>query len=230
MARSGGDRPGSGRRDRQATRPGNGSFGADRAVSPVVGTVMMVALTLLLASVIVAGLSAQADLSAEEEAVENIGPETATGNPWTGSLNDLIQLSNNEAGASGVRIRINFTIQSGSDTIGNSLNSVETDVQSGSPDMFSDTDEADLSKAVVDTDGDGNGETDLESDINGWQVSDGGSTLKIEFSGSVYSATAGDSIIIVFGSVDNPPSPGTYDVRIQTSGDGNWQDGSLTVE
>jgi len=202
---------------------------AKRAISPVVGTVLMVALTLLLASVIVAGLSTYAEFGTEEEAVEGIGPETATGNPWAGSLSDLIQVSDDEAGASDVRVRVNFTVQTGSSTVGNSLNSVEADVQTGSPDMFSETDEADLEKAVVDTDGDGEGETDLESDLDGWQVSNGGSTIKIEFSGSAYTAQAGDSIIIVFGDVDNPVSPGTYDVQIQTSGDGNWQSGTITV-
>lgn len=191
----------------------------------------MVGLTLLLASTIVATLAmADEEIDESEEALEGIGPETVTGNQWSGSLSDLVQLSDNEAGASGVRVRINFTVEPGSDTDGNSLNSVEVDVQTGSPDMFSGTGQADLERAVVDTDGDGTAETDIESDLNGWQVSNGGSTAKIEFSGSVYTADEGDSIIIVFGNVDNPPTAGTYDVRVQTSGDGNWQSGTITVE
>lgn len=228
MGRWGPDRPRLGPRDGQTGHSGARSGRTHRGVSPILGTVLMVALTLLLASVIVAGLSGSADLSEERETV-GIEHDTATGNPWTGSLSDLIVLSNDEAGASGVRVRINFTVTSGSDTVGNSLNSVETKVQSGSP-MFSGTAQGDLSTAVVDTDGDGTGETDLESDLNGWTVSDGGSRLKIEFGGSAYTAAAGDAIIIVFGSVDNPTSPGTYTVEIQTSGDGNWQTGDLTID
>lgn len=207
-----------------------GPDGRDSAVSPVIGTVMMVTLVLLLATMIVAALPAYADFSMEEETIDEIGPNTVTANPWAGSLGELIQLSDNEADASDVRVRINFTIASGSSTIGNSLNSVETDVQSGSPDMFSNTSTDDVEKAVVDTDGDGEGDIDLEGDINGWQVTDNGSQLKIEFTGSAYTAQPDDSIIIVLGNVENPPTIGTYDVRIQTSGDGNWQDGNITVE
>lgn len=192
----------------------------------------MVALTLLLASVIVATMATfPSELNESRESLENIEPETATatGNPWAGSLGDLIQLSNSEAGASGVRVRVNFTVQPGSDTIGNSLNSVEVDVKSGDPDMFSGTVQDDLEEAVVDTDGDGDAEEDIESRLDGWQVSNNGSRVKIEFADPVYTVQEGDSVIIVFGNVDNPLTPGTYDVRVQTSGDGNWQNGQITV-
>lgn len=202
-----------------------------RAVSPVVGTVLMIALTLLLASVIVASLgSFSSKVKQPDESIEVITTETATANPWEGAIGDLVRLSNDQAGATGVRIQVNFTVNSGSDTIGNSLNSVKLDVQTGSPDMFTGTSQDDLRKAVVDTDADGAPEENIESDLNGWQVSNGGSTVKVEFSGSAYTAAAEDSIIIVFSNVDNPPAPGTYDVRVETSGDGNWQSGTITVE
>lgn len=210
--------------ERRGERPAAGN----RATSPVVATVMMVVLVLLLASMIVVGLSAYGEFGSEEATIERIGEQTATGNPWGGSLSELIQVDDDEAGASDVRVRISFPIQADSDTDGNSLNSVEADVQTGSPDMFSKTDEADLESAVVDTDG--GSEVDLEDDLDGWTVSEGGSRVKIEFSGSAYTADTGDTIVIVFGNVENPPDPGTYDVRIQTSGDGNWQSGTITVE
>lgn len=210
--------------------------GSERAVSPVIGTVLMVVLTVLLASTVVAALTTfPAELDESRESFENVeadtptGPATATGNPWEGSLGDLIQVSDSEAGATGVRIRVNFTIQPGSDTIGNSLNSLKIDLQTASPDMFSGTGQDDLEKAVVDTDNDGDAETDVEGDLNGWQVSNGGSTVKVEFSGSTYTAAEGDSIVIVLGNVDNPTTAGTYDVQIQTSGDGNWQSGQITI-
>jgi len=82
----------------------------------------------------------------------------------------------------------------------------------------------------VDTDGDGRIDDDIQSDINGWGVSDGGSTLRVELGGSEYTnPQAGDTIILTVGNVDNPASPGTYDVRIQTSDDGNWQEGRITI-
>jgi len=190
----------------------------------------MVVLTVLLASTVVAVLTTYpSERDKSRESFENVEPETATGNPWEGSLGELIQVSNSEAGATGVRIRINFTIQPGSDTAGNSLNSLKIDVQTTSPDMFSGTGQDDLEKAVVDTDGDGDAEEDVEDRLDGWQVSNGGSTVKIEFSDPVYAVQEGDSVIIVFGNVDNPLTAGTYDVQIQTSGDGNWQDGQITI-
>jgi len=90
------------------------------------------------------------------------------------------------AGETDVRMEINFEIQPGSPAIGNSLNSVEIDVQSGSPDVFSGTNQSDVVEMGVDTDGDGVIENDIQSDINGWTISDGGSTLKIELGGSAY--------------------------------------------
>jgi len=134
------------------------------------------------------------------------------------------------AGETDVRMEVNFEIQPGSPAIGNSLNSVEIDVQSGSPDVFSGTNQSDVVEMGVDTDGDGVIENDIQSDINGWTISDGGSTLKIELGGSAYTnPQAGETIILVVDNVDNPTSPGTYDVRIQTSGDGNWQHGSISI-
>jgi hypothetical protein len=190
----------------------------------------MVVLTVLLASTVVAVLTTfPAELDESKSSFDDAAQETATGNPWAGSLGELVQLSDSEAGATGVRVRINFTIQAGSDTIGNSLNSVKVDVQTGDPNMFGGTSQSDLEKAVVDTDGDGDGEEDVEERLVGWVTSNGGSTVKIEFADPVYTVQESDSVIIVFGNVDNPPSAGDYNVRIQTSGDGNWQNGQITV-
>jgi len=211
--------------ERQDGAEGSGES-VQQAVSPVVGVVLVVALTLLLASVVTAGLASLAQ--DRREKAEEIGIETATGNPWIGSPSGLVQLSDDRAGASDVRYRMNFTIEPGSDTVGNSLNSVELEVRTGSPDMFSGTSEADLQKAAIDEGSDGTIDRIITDDVNGWKVSDGGSTVKIEFSGA-YVAEASDSIIVVFGDVDNPNSPGTYDLAAQTSGDGNWHDGSITI-
>jgi hypothetical protein len=143
---------------------------------------------------------------------------------------DLLWMHDTTAGATNVQMEVQFEIQPGSSTVGNSLNSVETDVQSGSPDMFSGTTQSDAARVGVDTDGDGTIENDIQSDINGWTVSNGGSTLTVEFTGSAYTnPQAGETIVAVVDNVDNPSSAGTYDVQIQTSGDGNWQSGNITV-
>lgn len=204
-----------------------------RAISPVVGTVLMVALTLLLASVVTAGLvgvgDGLGDRAAEfERTVEATG--TATGNPWIGSLGGLIQPADDDAGASDVRYRIHFDIDAGDPTVGNSLNSVEVRVVTGSTSMFAGTSQADLEKVTIDTDEDGAGDQDITADVNGWTVSDGGATLKIGFGGSAYTAQPDDSVIVIVDGVDNPTSPGTYDVEAQTSGDGNWQTGQIDID
>ena len=141
---------------------------------------------------------------------------------------ELVRMGDRTANATDVEMEINFQIEAGSQTIGNSLNSMEIDVQSGSPDMFSGTSRSDVVEMGVDTDGDGRIDNDIESDINGWDVSNG-STLKVKLGGSEYTnPQAGDTIILTIDNVDNPTS-GTYDVQIQTSDDGNGQDGSITI-
>lgn len=143
---------------------------------------------------------------------------------------ELIWMHDPTAGASGVEMEVRFEIQPGSPTIGNSLNSVEIDIGSGSPDMFTGTDQADVVTLGVDTDGDGTVDDDISGDVDAWTVSDGGSTLKVGLSGAAYTnPQAGEVIVLVVEDVDNPPSPGTYDAEVQTSGDGNWQSGSLNI-
>lgn len=201
----------------------------DRAVSTVIGVSLMVVLTVLLASVVAANLvTLEGNLERNTAQFEDEVP-TASANPWSGEQGDLVRISDDRAGATDVRYRINFTIRPGSDTIGNSLNSVELDVTTGQPDMFSGTAQANLEEVLIDQGSDGSVDQRIKSDVNGWSVANGGSELKIEFAGSAYSATADDSVVVVFDGVDNPTSPGTYDLEVQTSGDGNTHTGIITI-
>lgn len=186
----------------------------------------MVVLTILLASMVSAGLLTSGD-RLEEPDLET-ATETASGTPWIGDLGGLIQPSDDTAGATDVRYRVNFTISDGSDTIGNSLNSVELRTSGSSPDMFSATSQSSLDRAYVDTDGDGDVDQDISDDVNSWSVSNGGSTVKVGFGGE-YTAQADHSIVITFDGVDNPDTAGTYTLEAQTSGDGNWQQGTIEI-
>lgn len=143
---------------------------------------------------------------------------------------DLIVPMDDTTPATDVEYRVNFDIRSGSDTIGNSLNSVEINVEqvTGTTDMFTGTDQSNLTVIGVDKDGDGTIDEDITSDVNGWTVSDSGTTLKIELSGTAYSAQEGHTIIARFDGVTNP-DPGRYSVQAQTSGDGNTHFGNITV-
>lgn len=210
--------------------------GRRRGVSPVIGVVLMVVLTVLLASVFAAGLGVFNDSIEQsdrqfQEAVARGTVETASVNPWGGDRGDLIQPANDQAGATDVRYRVNFTIRSGSDTIGNSLNSIRIEVPTATPNMFSNTSESDLERLVIDEGSDGSIDRDITDDvsISDWQISNGGSQLKIVFDGSAYTPSADESIVMILDGVDNPESAGTYDVDAETSGDGNIHDGEITI-
>lgn len=212
-----------------------------RGVSPVVGVVLLVVITLLLASVLAAGATVYAQSLDADEAMPTTGETatatstatptvTATEDEWTGTPGELFRLGDDAAAATNVTFRVNFTIQEGSPTIGNSLNSVYLEVTTGSPDMFSNTSQSDLTTFGVDTDSDGEIEEDIAYDVDGWSVKNDGTALKIGLGGSAYTPEAGHSIVVVFDGVDSPDSSGTYDLEAQTSGDGNWHLGNVTVE
>jgi len=147
---------------------------------------------------------------------------------WIGP--QLFAPFNKEPGLEDVEYGYHFQIQEGSETIGNSFSSVEIKVETGSPDIFGGTGEEDLVRAGVDKDGDGDLDRNLTEDVDEWNIQDGGSKLKIGFGGSKYTDTeAGDEIVIQIENLSNPDSPGEYDVKSQTSGDGNWQSDTFIV-
>jgi flagellin-like protein len=200
-----------------------------RGVSPVIGVIVMVVLVLLLASVFATGaLRFGDDLSDPSFSTDN--DSALSGNPWSGNREDLVRLSDTRAGATDVSYRVNFTVEEGSDTIGNSLNSVYLEVTTEpKPDLFSETERADLVRVGIDENSTGSIDREITGDVDDWTVENGGAALKIGFSGSAYTASANDSVIVVFEGAKNPDSPGEYDLRAETSGDGNTHYGTITI-
>lgn len=141
--------------------------------------------------------------------------------------NDLICAYNRVSGAEDVKYSISFRIEEDSDTIGNSLDSVRLKTDSGEP-MFSDTGWENLERAGVDTDQDREFEINLTKEKDDWIIKDDGSGLKIEFGSNYENPEAHDLIYLRFDGVSNPDT-GVYDAEIQTSGDGNWQYGSIDI-
>lgn len=201
----------------------------NRGVSPVLGVFLAVVVTLLIASFISFHLTAVGSGLDNKQAQFEDSVSTLSGNPWSGEKGDLFRVSNNRAGATDVKYRVNFTIENGSPTVGNKLNHIVLEVNTGSPDMFSNTDRADLITAGVDEDSDGTIDQDLSNYVDQWEVMNGGTSVKINFPGSGYTASANDSIIIVFDGVDNPGTPGDYELRAETNNDGNWHNGTVTI-
>lgn len=196
-----------------------------RGASPVIGVILIVVLTMLLASIFAGGIGG----FGKNIQTPQYSTQTLAGNPWSGSPGDLVRISDTTAGATDVTYRVNFTIEPGSDTIGNSLNSLYLEVTTGSVETFSSTQQSDLGKVIIDESSDGTTDQEITSDVTGWQVQSGGSALKIEFSGSAYTAQENDSIIVLFEGAKNPDIAGTYDLRAETSGDGNWHYGTITI-
>jgi len=189
----------------------------------------MIVITILLASIFaVETLTFGEDLDERDGQFEG-AVETMSGNPWSGERGDLVRVANNRAGATDVTYRVNFTIRPGSNTIGNSLNSVYLEVTTGSPAMFSNTELADLKWVGVDEGSDGTIDQYITDDVDSWQIQNDGTALKIGFSGSAYTASPNDSVIVIFNGVENPSDAGEYDLRAETSGDGNWHYGTITI-
>ncbi len=122
-----------------------------------------------------------------------------------------------------VAYRSNFTIEPGSNTIDNSMNSVDIDTNA-SQDMFSGITFDNITYAGVDKDPlDGKIDKSLMYKQNGVDVSNDGSDIKIKFEGDdSYYASANDSMLIRIEGVRNP-STGYYTVDATTSGDNNEQ-------
>lgn len=201
----------------------------NRAVSPLVGVLLLVVLTLLISSVISYQLTELGGGLESKRAQYEDSVATLSGNPWSGEKGDVFRVSNNEAGATNVKYRVNFTIEPGSPVVGENLGHLYIEVTTGTPDMFSNSELDDLITAGVDVDSDGSIDYDLSSDIAGWEVKNGGSGLKIDSDDTDYVASEGDSIIMVFEGVDNPDSPGEYELRAETNGKGNWHNGTITI-
>ncbi|PSQ09183.1 hypothetical protein BRC93_13510 [Halobacteriales archaeon QS_5_70_15] len=200
-----------------------------RGLSPVIGVLLMIVITILLASIFaVETLTFGEDLDERDGQFEG-AVETMSGNPWSGERGDLVRVANNRAGATDVTYRVNFTIRPGSNTIGNSLNSVYLEVTTGSPAMFSNTELADLKWVGVDEGSDGTIDQYITDDVDSWQIQNDGTALKIGFSGSAYTASPNDSVVVIFDGVENPSDAGEYDLRAETSGDGNWHYGTITI-
>jgi hypothetical protein len=162
--------------------------------------------------------------------LELIEPEDENGKGDT-RQDSLLWLEDRTAGASDSTMHVDFTIEENSDTIGNSLNSVEITMQDSSLSLFSGTSWKNVGTAGVDKTGDGEIDRKLPTGEDDWIVKDSGSRLKIEFSGSAYTnVKAGHTIHIAFDGVTTPADEGTYAGTVQTSGDGNYQHDTIQIE
>lgn len=191
----------------------------ERAVSAVVGVAVMLVIVVVVSSVI-AGFVLSYDDSLNDPDIdsENV-------NPW-GDDDALLAPEDATAGAVDVRYRVLIEIKD-SDMNGDSLNELEVSVVTNDQ-MFQGTGPPDIEQFEVErTDGT---VMDIESDVNGWDIRNGGSELEIQLTGSEYpNPSTGDVITVIFDGVDNPSSSGTYDLTVTLNQDEDEQDGELEI-
>jgi flagellin-like protein len=198
-----------------------------RGISPLVGTVLMVVLTLLLASMFAAGTTGLADLGTEREQVADLTDRS--GDDYRA---ELIWARDDGAGETTAHV-VNYTIATGSDTAGNSLNSVVIEYPDGTADVSGVDERREIETVGIDEDRDGTIDVDATDDVeccppsDGVKVSDGGNTLTIELSGN-HNLEEGDSLIVEFESVDNPGAS-DHDVTVSVNGDVS-DSGTLEIE
>ncbi|MFB6103191.1 MAG: hypothetical protein ABEJ73_11590 [Haloplanus sp.] len=194
---------------------------AERAISPVVGVALALVITLLLATMFAVGAVEMADFGRERRQVDDLtnGSSAGAGGDYR---SELIWARDDGAATTTTHV-VNYSIAPGSDTAGNSLNSVVIEYPDGSADV-SDVDErAEILVVGIDADRDGTIDTDATGDIeccppsDGVIVSDGGNTLRIELSGN-YNLEGGDALVVEYEAVDNP-SAGNYSVTVGVNGD-----------
>ncbi len=195
----------------------------DRALSPVIGVTILVAIVVVLAAgvgAIVLGFGE--DLTSTDPdavaATDTDAPAEATPTPAAAEQEALVSSRNNTAGANGTRNVAVFDVSVGSNTAGNSLNSIELDYNHTSGFVVSnDTLDAVL-VAGLDTDGDDETETNLSTDLSGVTVSDNGTTVSVNFVGN-YGVNENDTLVLEFNGVDNPTTAGEYTVSVTVNGE-----------
>lgn len=193
-----------------------------RAITPLIGTVLLVVITLLLASMFAVGTTELVDFRDDRERVDDVTDLSSDGTRNDGYRPELIWARDDEPGETATHV-VNYTIANASATAGNSLNSVVIEYPDGSADVSSVDDRVDVTTVGIDEDRDGDIDVDATDDVeccppdDGVKVSDGGNTLTIELSGN-YDLEGGDALVVEFRRVKNPGS-GDYTVTVGVNGD-----------
>ncbi|MFB6303913.1 MAG: archaellin/type IV pilin N-terminal domain-containing protein [Haloferacaceae archaeon] len=178
----------------------------DRAVSPVVATILLVGLVILLVAMLSVGL-ADFGLSLSDER-----PEMGDGMGDSGT--GVIIAVDDDPGET-ARHKIIFPIREGTSLDGDSLNGLQVDYLDDSADV-SDVSQDDVLKAGIDEDGDGTIDTNVSGDLGSVDGKEGGDFLYAGFGGN-YGLTDGDQVIVVYDGVANP-AEGVYPASVYLNG------------
>jgi flagellin-like protein len=193
-----------------------------RAITPLIGVVILVIITLLLASMFAVTTTGLADFGSERKQVDYLTGLSSDGTQKGNYRSELIWARDNGSDETTSHV-VNYTIASGSDTAGNSLNSIVIEYPDGSADVGGVDARADIIIVGIDQNRDGDVDVDATDDVeccppdDGVKTSNGENTLTIELSGN-YNLNGGDALIVEFKNVENPGS-GDYSVTVGINGD-----------
>ena len=192
---------------------------SDRAISPVVGAVLMIVLTLLLASTIVVGLSTDLPTStAADVASGDLGDDDSL-------QDDLVVAEEPTVGADGV---VHSTVLVVDDADGETWDELTVDYPK-EPVELDTTSHDEILTIGVDTDADGDLEETFDADdVSGVNTNDDNSILTVTFD-TGYELQDGDRVHLRYEGANNPDTAGEYDVSVRLNG-AAWTDGTLTIE
>lgn len=194
------------------------SGGHRRAISPVVGTILLVAITIVLASSVTFVFAIGGDLDA---------PEFGTPTPEDDSPSGPLYAVDASGGATDVEHAV---LAEANETMdGKELSDIKVDYGDGSADPDNVTDYSQITAVGVDTDGDGEIDVDLSDDLDGINTNDN-SRIRVAFD-TTYVLSAGDTVVVHYEGVDNPEDAGEYDATVTLiAHDNTEQDVDATLE
>lgn len=205
-----------------------GSASPDRAVSPVIGVVLMVVLTLLLASSLTFLFSVDMEGEMADDIVEGDVEDDEAADEGTESedelRSDLVVAENETPGATGVVHSSVVGVEGAAET---TLDEITVDYPKSAVDLETQSHDEILTLGV-DTDADGTIERTFDSsDVSGVNTNDDDSVLTVTLD-TGYTLSDGDRVKIRYGGADNPDAAGEYDVSVTING-AQSESGTLRV-
>ena len=195
----------------------------ERGVSPVIGVVMMVVVTILLASVFATNFISLTDGERQDakNAVGQVeerlsGDDRVVDHKGVRLRGELAFAHDDTPGATTTH-EVNWDVGTGdgSAEIGNSLNKVNV-VYSGSADV-SGVSASDV-LVYLNKDDDATIEANATDDVSGVSSGGGGTTLTITLTGN-YDIEERDTIVVAYSNAQNPGSSGSYSTDVTINGD-----------
>lgn len=195
----------------------------DRGVSPVIGVVLMVVVTILLASVFATNFISLTDGERQDakKAVGQVGEELSGDDrvvdPEGTRLRGELVFAHDETPGATTTHEVNWDVGTGdgSAEIGNSLNKVNV-VYGGSADV-SGVSVSDV-RVYLNKDDDASIEVNATDDVSGVSSGGGGTTLTITLTGN-YDIEERDTIVVAYSNAQNPGSSGSYSTDVTVNGD-----------